>query len=178
MITKDVGLAPTEGITKLPKLDVKRYGVREGGHYRPQDLHEVQMMIDKSVQGDGSKARETLEMVGAQVPFLRLKEGYPADQLKALREGENVGPAKYGESLVKKFHKGAKTAKEHEAAQDKAYNVLQEKIDKKAVDPGSIGSDMLMNFKLLRKSQLSPKLPTKLFRWSIKSWIRLSRRDI
>lgn len=64
-------------------------------------------------------------------------------RLAALRNPENVGPDKYGDSLVNVNHKGKKTVAEHEEAQEAAYTGLQEKIDKGLVDPAQIGSEMV-----------------------------------
>ena len=82
----------------------------------------------------------------------QFKDEITEDQLTELREKTKED---YGDGLVRKYHKGAKTLQEDETAQLKAYEALDAKIETGAVDPSSIGSDMLSSLDLRNKQEIT-----------------------
>ncbi len=82
-----------------------------------------------------------------------LKEGCSTSEMVLLRSKTKED---YGEGLVSTFHKDARTVEEHEAAQLKAYEALDEKIKSGVVKPEVITSEMLNVFEL--KDKPVPKI--------------------
>ncbi|MFH1426606.1 MAG: hypothetical protein ABIG66_04250 [Candidatus Kerfeldbacteria bacterium] len=114
----------------------------------PQAQAAFQQLETQAVQIDAQATAQIDSVIaeeqGGTVPegaSLRITRSEA--ELQALRDVELVGPEKYGKSLVKEHHRDNMTVGEHEQAQEKAMQAMQEKIDAGVIDPGSISSDML-----------------------------------
>ncbi|MFZ2970039.1 MAG: hypothetical protein WA063_02740, partial [Minisyncoccia bacterium] len=109
--------------------------------------------VQKAIQELSSETRRKLsevsqtEQPGSEKEGndIGLKDNYDFEQLARLRTKTKDD---YGEGLVNKYHKGAKTPEEHEEAQKEAYKALEGKIESGAVKPDSIQSDILDRLEL------------------------------
>ncbi|NCD01112.1 hypothetical protein EOL94_03415 [bacterium] len=99
--------------------------------------------VNEKIQESALKAKSSVEKINSPESVSqgeKMKDEYSKEDLEVLRAKQKE---EYGEGLVNTFHKDARTLEEHEAAQTKAYEALQEKIDLGVVKPDSITSDML-----------------------------------
>lgn len=85
------------------------------------------------------------KMAGGEDKYLRVDTS-PENlaRIAQLRNPARVGKEQYGEGLVNASHKGAKTVAEHEAAQARAYNAADKKIEAGLVDPAAIGTEIVV----------------------------------
>ncbi len=112
-------------------------------------------VVNSKIERNASEAKKNVEKVyngESLVDGKKMKDEYSEKDLEDLRSKTKED---YGNGLINEYHREAKTLEEHEVAQVKAYEALQEKIDSGVVKPDSINSDMLNFLDLREKGEIS-----------------------
>lgn len=108
--------------------------------------------VQKEITTLSSETQDSIrETSKAEKATAGLKDEYSPEQLAELRSKTKED---YGDGLVSKCHKGAETLEEHEVAQRKAYEGLNEKIELGVVKPDAIQSEIMNTLKLRDKPKV------------------------
>lgn len=137
---------------------IERATTAAGG--KPADIEQGKNLVhpvQKEIQNLAARTQEGIKNVAEigkesleKQKETGLKDNYTRDQLDKLREQKKEN---YGDSLVKKYHKEARTLEEHESAQWKSYEELDKKIDDGVVKPDSIHSDVIQRLELRNNTE-------------------------
>jgi hypothetical protein len=133
--------------------------IKEGEHEAHKAGENLSRNMTTSIEGERKVTKEEKNLselkdkkIDEKKENMPMKDDYSEAELAELRHKTKED---YGSGLVGTHHKGAKTVEEHEAAQLKAYEGLEEKIKSGAVKPDSIQSDMLNHFELRNKPEVN-----------------------